>query len=94
MMKKILFTTAIALSLLVCIFLFTRMSLIGYKNDFYFFVLTIVLNLLSFWLLYRNNLIRLKAYLNLLIGLVQFAGVIFLSINRYFKSRHGLPAKR
>ena len=78
-MKKFLFWTSLFCSTLVCIFLWTKLSLNGYKTDFYFFSATLLLNLYCFWTLRKVDKTRTKSFVNLFISTLQIIGlVIFL----------------
>lgn len=78
-MKKILFWTSLVYSALVVMFMLTKVSLNGYKTDFYFFFATLVLNLFCFITLRKNDTTNGKAFINLTIAALQIIGLcIFL----------------
>ena len=78
-MKKFLFWTSLVCSTLVCIFMWTKVSLTGYKTDFYFFIGTLLLNLICFWTFRKLDTTKLKSYVSLSLATLQFIGLsIFL----------------
>lgn len=78
-MKKLLFWTSLLCSTLVCLFLWTKISLNGYKADFYFFTATLLLNVYCFWTLRKSDETISKPFINLSIAALQVIGlVIFL----------------
>lgn len=78
-MKKFLFYTSLFCSTLVCVFLWTKVSLNGYRNDFYFFIATLLLNLICFSTLHKTDRTKRKAYINLSLATLQIIGLcIFL----------------
>ena len=81
-MKKFLFWTSLVSSTLVCIFMWTKISLNGYKADFYFFSATLLLNLVCFWTLYKQDITKRKSFLNLILAILQIIGLcIFLWVD-------------
>jgi len=81
-MRKFLFWTSLACSILVCVFMWTKLSLNGYKTDLYFFIATLLLNITSFWTLRKTEKTKRKSYINLSIATLQVIGLcIFLWTN-------------
>jgi hypothetical protein len=59
--------------------MWTKLSLNGYKNDFYFFLATLLLNLICFWTLYKDGKTRRLSLINLSAAALQVTGLcIFL----------------
>jgi hypothetical protein len=78
-MKNFVFGFSILCSALVCTFLFSKISLNGYKTDFYFFLATLFLNAFSFFLLRKDLRAKWKSYINLSIAMFLTIGLfIFL----------------
>ena len=78
-MKKFLFWTSLFCTTLVGIFMWTKLSLNGYKTDFYFFLASLLLNLLCFVTLYKGDKTRRKSFINLSFAALQIIGLfIFL----------------
>lgn len=81
-MKKSLFYTSLFCSVLVCVFLCTKVSLSGYRNDFYFFIAVLLLNLICFWILRKIERTKRKSYINLFLSTFQIIGLcIFLMVD-------------
>ena len=76
-MRNFVFWLSILCSALVCIFLFSKISLNGYKTDFYFFLATLFLNVFSFFLLRRVLRTKWKAYLKLSFAIFLIIGLCF-----------------
>jgi hypothetical protein len=74
-MKKFLFWTSLFSTALVCIFLCTKLSLNGYKTDFYFFTGTLLLNVVCFWILYKADATRHNSFINFFIATLQVIGL-------------------
>jgi hypothetical protein len=93
-MKKLLFRTSMICSMLVCVFLFTKFSLNGYKTDFYFFIFTLLINLLSLRTLRKADGTKRKSLINLLLAILQIVGLcIFLTsdtiqVDKIYKPSH------
>lgn len=89
-MNKFLFGTSLLCTALACIFLWTKLSLNGYKADFYFFGATLLLNIISFWALYQAAGTRRKSFINLILAALQLIGLTFflridtLQVDRVF----------
>lgn len=78
-MKKLLFWTTLVCSILVCISMWTKISLNGYKADFYFFIATLVLNILCYLTFRKSKTTKPRAFINLSIATLQIIGLcIFL----------------
>jgi hypothetical protein len=75
-MNKFLFWTSLFCSTLVCIFLWTKISLNGYKADFYFFISTLLLNLICFLTLRKADKTQLRAFITLSLATLQTIGLI------------------
>jgi hypothetical protein len=79
LMKKFLFWTSLFCTTLVCIFMWTKFSLNGYKADFYFFLVTLFLNLFCFGVLSREDKTRRQSFINLSFAALQIIALcIFL----------------
>ncbi len=78
-MKKILFWTSLFCSTLVCFFMLTKISLNGYRADFYFFTVTLLLNLICFRILHRQATTKLKSYISLSIAIIQIIALLIFS---------------
>ena len=74
-MKRILFWTSLFCTTLVCIFMWTKISLNGYKTDFYFFLATLLLNFICFWALYKCGKTRRKSFIFLSFAAFQVIGL-------------------
>ena len=80
-MRKILFWIAIICSILVVVFIWTPVSLNGYKTDFYFFSGTIIMNLLFCWIYFRERQVRIQLRICFFIAIIQIVGlIVFLRI--------------
>jgi hypothetical protein len=78
-MGNFFFRTSLFCTVLLCIFMWTRLSLNGYKTDFYFFVATLLLNIACFWTQYKVDQTRRKSFINLSLATMQAFGLfIFL----------------
>jgi hypothetical protein len=78
-MRTFLFWTSLFCTTLVGIFMWTNLSLNGYKTDFYFFLVTLLLNLICFWILYRGKKTRRQSIINFSLAALQIIGLcIFL----------------
>lgn len=78
-MRNFVFGLSILSSALVCLFSFSKISLNGYKTDFYFFIAAFVLNTFSFLLLRNGLTAKWKSYFNFLIAIFLTTGLcIFL----------------
>ena len=75
-MKKFLFWTSLICTTLVCIIMWTKLSLNGYQTDFYFFLGALLLNLVCFWIFYRLDLLRNKSFINLSLAVLQITGLL------------------
>ena len=82
-MKKFLFYTSLICSTLVCVFMWTRLSLNGYKTDVYFFIVTLFLNSFCFLTFYKTENISAKVILLLSLATIQLIGLsIFLCVDK------------
>ena len=62
--------------------MWTKVSLNGYKADFYFFLATLLINLLAFWALRKNDATNYRSFINFSFAISQIVGLcIFLSTN-------------
>ena len=78
-MKNFLFWTSLFCTTMVCSFMWTKLSLNGYKIDFYFFIATLFLNITCFLTLRKTENHNRKSYINVSFALLQIAGLcIFL----------------
>lgn len=81
-MKRLLFLSSYIFTILVGIFMLTKLSLNGYITDFYFFVISLFLNLLAFWVFGRIRWTKGIGIINLAFASWQIIALcIFLSIN-------------
>ena len=93
-MRKFLFWTSLFCTTLVCIFMWTRFSLNGYKTDFYFFLGTLLLNLICFWTLYKSANTKRQSFINLTFSALQIIGLCFflwadtLQVDRVYLPRN------
>lgn len=83
-MKKFLFRISMICTSLVCIFMWTKISLNGYKTDFYFFLGIILLNLICSRALYRSDKTRRQSFINLFFAGLQIIGLcVFLNMDTW-----------
>ena len=81
-MTKFLFWTSLLFTTLVGVFAWTKVSLNGYKTDFYFFIATLVINVVSFLILRKAKETKSKSYFSLFFATLQLIGLcIFLWSN-------------
>lgn len=74
-MKKFLFRTSLFYTMLVCIFMWTKVSLNGYKSDFYFFAGTLLLNIVCSWIHWKADNANRKSFINLSFAMLQTVGL-------------------
>lgn len=55
--------------------MWTKLSLNGYKTDFYFFIVTLLLNAKSFWMHSKTKSTRNKSLINLFLTTLQIIGI-------------------
>ena len=92
-MKRSLFWIALFCSLLLGIFLWSPLSLNGYKTDIYFFIACFILCLASFLLYRKDPVQRIKSYISLCLLLVQFIGfLVFIRVDRFQVDKVYTPA--
>lgn len=81
-MKRLLFLSSYIFTILVCIFMLTKLSLNGYITDFYFFVISLLLNLLAFWVFSRISWTKSIGIINLAFASWQIIALcIFLCVS-------------
>jgi hypothetical protein len=93
-MKIFLFWISLFCTTMICIFLWTKLSLNGYKSDFYFFAGTLLLNVICFWKLYKAGNTRRISFINLtfaglqIIGLCIFLWLDTLQVDQVFEPQN------
>ena len=74
-MKIFLLLTSFGCTTLLCIFLWTTLSLNGYKADFNFFICTLLLIVIYFWKLNKAGKTRRISFINLSLASLQIIGL-------------------
>lgn len=93
-MKAFLFLTSICSTTLVSIFMWTSISLVGYRSDFYFFLGSLIINFVSFLVHFNYKTASPKAFLSLafailqLIGLMLFLWADTLQVDKVYKQQN------